>query len=143
MMSTPETTKTTTPAPAPAPAPAQTPPTAGSATPTAPATTKKKRGGGGGRKAHDFVLVTEEKLADGKRRWTEIAPPEGIDLKSKTGRVRKNIKNAVKTALESGKGPLVALYGGKRLTCLFVGEGFLFNAKVEEVKATKVIVSEG
>jgi len=136
-MSTPDTTAPTTTAPA-ATGAAPAAPT----TPAAPGG-KRSKGSKPRKTANDFVLVAEEKMADGKRRWTEVAPPEGFDPKSKAGRVRKNVKSAVKSALESGKGPAVQMYGGKRLAVIAVGEGFLFNAKVEEVKATKVIVSEG
>lgn len=90
----------------------------------------------------DFVLAHEEKLSDGRRRWTELPMPEKIDLKQKAHRARKPIKSAVKEALaENSKN--AAHYNGKRLAVVDVGESFTFTAETKEVKITKTEVKEG
>lgn len=80
-------------------------------------------------------------LPNGKRQWTEVDMPPSIDLTNKHHRTRSAIKEAVKTDVTAGK--RVEELGGKDMSVIDVGQKFHFKVDIEEVKTTKIKVSEG
>jgi hypothetical protein len=90
----------------------------------------------------EILLVALGKSPDGKQDILIPLPaPEGVDFKNPKHRNARVVRAAVKSAMEKG-GNALQNYSGKKLRVAFLGETFSFSAKVEEVKVTKVTVSE-
>ena len=89
------------------------------------------------RAPREFVLCRLE-FSDGKRRWTEVDPPEGFDPEDKNNRAA--YRKAVRAALEAGKN--VETWNGRQFDVIATVDPFMFSAQVEEIVTRTVKINE-